>query len=136
MVGELILLGIGMGMFTPPNNSAIMGAAPRNKLGLAGGILNMMRSLGLIFGVDISGLLFSSLEHRYLSEHGFQGVAHVFRNGRIPLDLKNHAFMSGFVVVIGVLVVMNLVAAILSMMKDKGKVDAEALAAAKEFEGV
>ncbi|MDR3553521.1 MAG: MFS transporter [Syntrophobacteraceae bacterium] len=89
LVAELIVLGIGMGMFTPPNNSAIMGAAPREKLGLAGGILNMMRSLGLIFGVDISGLVFTSLEHKYLSTHGYQHVAHVFQDGRIPLAMKD-----------------------------------------------
>lgn len=134
LVGELILLGIGMGMFTPPNNSAIMGAAPREKLGLAGGVLNMMRSLGLIFGVDISGVIFTTLEHKYLASHGYNHVAHVFQDGRIPLALKDHAFMTGFVIVVGVLMVMNIVASALSILKEETELDAEALAAAKELE--
>ncbi len=137
LVGELVLLGIGMGMFTPPNNSAIMGAAPKEKLGLAGGVLNMMRSLGLIFGVDISGLIFTKLEHKYLATRGFADVHHVFTDAAIPLSLKDHAFMSGFLVVLGVLMVLNVIAAILSTAnKEADLVDAEARNAAKAFEGV
>jgi EmrB/QacA subfamily drug resistance transporter len=133
MVGELVLLGVGMGMFTPPNNSAIMGAAPKEKLGLAGGVLNMMRSLGLIFGVDISGLIFTKLEHRYLADKGYGHLEHIFSNKAIPVDVKDHAFMRGFIVVIGVLLVLNVVAAFLSTVKKETKTDAEAAEAAKEF---
>ena len=133
LIGELVLLGVGMGMFTPPNNSAIMGAAPREKLGLAGGVLNMMRSLGLIFGVDISGLIFTKLEHRYLADNGYGDVQHIFSNNNIPLDMKDHAFMRGFIVVMGVLLALNVIAAVLSSAKKETKVDAEAAEAAKEF---
>ncbi len=134
LVSELIVLGVGMGLFTPPNNSAIMGAAPKEKLGVAGGILNMMRSLGLIFGVDISGLIFSSLEHKYLAEKGYQNVQHVFRNSSIPLADKDGAFLHGFLVVILVLLLINVGGALLSAAKkDEGALDSEA---AKEFEGI
>ncbi len=137
LVGELILLGVGMGMFTPPNNSAIMGAAPREKLGLAGGVLNMMRSLGLIFGVDISGVIFTTLEHKYLAEKGYANVQHIFHNASIPLATKDHAFMRGFIVVIGVLMVINVIAAFLSTAKRESRsADAAAAEAAKEFEGI
>jgi EmrB/QacA subfamily drug resistance transporter len=51
----LALLGIGLGLFTPPNNSAIMGSAPSHRLGIAGGILNMTRSLGTSLGVAATG---------------------------------------------------------------------------------
>ncbi len=54
-LGLLALLGIGLGLFTPPNNSAVMGSAPANRLGLAGGILNMTRSLGTSLGVAATG---------------------------------------------------------------------------------
>ncbi|MDA8085602.1 MAG: MFS transporter [Nitrospiraceae bacterium] len=124
---DLILLGIGMGMFTPPNNSAIMGAAPREKLGLAGGILNMMRSLGLIFGVDISGLIFTSIKHKYYLSKGY-GLANT---KAIPMAARNDAFMRGFVVVMGVLVGLNILAAILSAAKkDESLLSAEEM---KEF---
>ncbi|MGE5172201.1 MAG: MFS transporter [Betaproteobacteria bacterium] len=137
LIGELILLGVGMGLFTPPNNSAIMGAAPKEKLGLAGGVLNMMRSLGLIFGVDISGVIFTTLEHKYLADKGYAHVQHIFQDSRIPVAMKDHAFMRGFIVVIGVLMVLNVAAAFLSTAKKESKTtDAESAEAAKQFEGI
>ena len=111
LVVELIFLGVGMGLFTPPNNSAVMGSAPKDKLGVAGGILNMMRSLGLIFGVNISGLIFTSMEHRDLADKGYPGVERVFSDSRIPLLIRDNAFMHGFIVVMGALIVLNLVSA-------------------------
>ncbi len=132
LVAVLILLGIGMGLFTPPNNSAIMGSAPKEKLGVAGGVLNMMRSLGLIFGVDISGVIFTSLEHRYLTDKGYTNVQHVFSNNNIPVPVKDSAFMHGFLVVIGVLLSLNLLSALFSAA-NKTDIDVEAAEAAREF---
>ncbi len=59
MAPALALLGLGLGLFTPSNNSAIMGAAPPHRLGVASGILNMMRSLGTSTGVALSGTTLS-----------------------------------------------------------------------------
>lgn len=132
LVAVLILLGVGMGLFTPPNNSSIMGSAPKEKLGVAGGVLNMMRSLGLILGVDISGVIFTTLEHRYLSENGYPSVQHVLSNSIIPVPVKTNAFMHGFFAVMGVLLFLNLLAAFFSA-SNKIEIDAEVIEAAREF---
>ncbi len=55
---ELAMTGVGLGMFTPPNNAAIMGAAPRQHSGMASGILNMTRGMGTSLGVALTGLVF------------------------------------------------------------------------------
>lgn len=47
----LALFGVGQGLFTAPNNSSIMGAAPPNRTGEAAGVLNVMRSFGTGVGV-------------------------------------------------------------------------------------
>ena len=39
-------IGVGMGLFTSPNNASIMGAAPGQQAGMASGVLNMTRGLG------------------------------------------------------------------------------------------
>ncbi len=117
LVGVLILLGLGMGLFTTPNNSAIMGSAPKDKLGVAGGVLNMMRSLGLIFGVNISGVIFTTLEHRYLTANGYQNVQHVFTNTSIPMPVKAGAFMQGFMMVIMILMAVTILSAFLSSVR-------------------
>lgn len=54
---ELILLGTGLGIFTPPNNSSVMGSLPSSRLGVGGGILNMARSLGMAMGTALSGMM-------------------------------------------------------------------------------
>ncbi len=56
---ELALCGVGLGMFTPPNNAAIMGSAPPHQSGVASGLLNMTRGLGTAMGLSLTGLVFA-----------------------------------------------------------------------------
>lgn len=53
--------GIGLGMFQSPNNSAIMGGVPRERLGIASGLLSLSRTLGQITGLPLLGALFGAL---------------------------------------------------------------------------
>ncbi len=46
-------IGIGMGIFQSPNNSAIMGNVPRHRLGIASGLLSISRTLGQTVGVSV-----------------------------------------------------------------------------------
>lgn len=46
-------IGIGMGIFQSPNNSAVMGAAPRERLGVVSGMLSISRTLGQMVGISI-----------------------------------------------------------------------------------
>ena len=55
----LALIGVGLGLFTAPNNAAIMGEVPGESAGMASGILNMTRGLGTAFGLALTGLLFT-----------------------------------------------------------------------------
>lgn len=56
---HLIPFGIGLGMFQSPNNNAIMGSVPRNRLGIASGLLALMRTLGQTSGLPLMGTLFA-----------------------------------------------------------------------------
>lgn len=57
------IVGVGMGMFQSPNNSMIMSAVPKNRLGIASGLLAMVRNLGMVTGTAISGAVFISKLH-------------------------------------------------------------------------
>ena len=59
LTGFLALLGAGQGLFTAPNNSAVMGTAPAADTGEAGGLLNVMRSLGMSFGISLGSVILS-----------------------------------------------------------------------------
>lgn len=56
----IIPLGIGMGTFQSPNNSAIMGSMPPEYAGVGGGILSITRLLGQVTGVAVLGSLWAS----------------------------------------------------------------------------
>jgi EmrB/QacA subfamily drug resistance transporter len=53
-------LGFGSGLFLTPNNSAVMGSVPDSKRGVAAGLLAMMKYIGMVLGVAISGAIFTS----------------------------------------------------------------------------
>jgi MFS family permease len=53
-------IGIGIGVFQSPNNSAIMGAVPRSRLGIASGLLAITRTLGQTAGIAALGALWAS----------------------------------------------------------------------------
>lgn len=46
-------IGIGMGIFQSPNNSAIMGSVPPQHLGVAGGMIGLNRLMGQLIGFAI-----------------------------------------------------------------------------------
>jgi EmrB/QacA subfamily drug resistance transporter len=58
IVLRLGLVGLGIGLFTSPNNSAIMGAVPQTHQGLGSGIVATARTMGNVLGVAVSGSLF------------------------------------------------------------------------------
>jgi MFS family permease len=57
---RFVPVGIGIGCFQSPNNSAIMGAVPRERLGVASGLLSLTRTLGQTVGIALVGALWST----------------------------------------------------------------------------
>jgi EmrB/QacA subfamily drug resistance transporter len=53
-------VGLGMGIFQSPNNSAIMGTASRDRLGVISGILAVTRTLGQTAGIAVVGAVWAS----------------------------------------------------------------------------
>ena len=67
------VLGVGLGLFTPANNAAIMAAAPRAQAGAASGILNMTRGLGTSLGLSLTGLVFALVAGPHVRPHLVSG---------------------------------------------------------------
>lgn len=61
-------IGLGMGIFQSPNNSAIMGSVPRTRLGVASGLLSMTRTLGQTVGIAALGALWASRVFAYTGQ--------------------------------------------------------------------
>ncbi len=62
---RLIPIGLGMGIFQSPNNSAIMGAAPKRALGVASSLLAVTRTLGQTSGIAVLGAVWASRTATY-----------------------------------------------------------------------
>jgi EmrB/QacA subfamily drug resistance transporter len=52
-----IVLGIGISLFNPANNSAIIGSLSREKVGLASSFLALSRNLGMVIGVAFAEMV-------------------------------------------------------------------------------
>jgi EmrB/QacA subfamily drug resistance transporter len=55
---RLVILGLGMGLFNSPNNSAVMSSVPGGRRGVASAVLGTMRNLGQMLGIGIIGAVF------------------------------------------------------------------------------
>lgn len=97
----LALVGLGNGLFAPPNNSVIMGAAPREQQGIASGLAAAARNTGMVAGIAIGDALFSFL----------RGLAQ--QNGADTTS----AFLSAFRGTLWVAAAMAAAGAVLSMLR-------------------
>lgn len=81
MVG-LVLLGAGQGFFIAPNNSSVLSAAGPGETGEAGGLVNLMRSLGMSLGVSLAAVFLgshvASAGEAPTPEHWIVGARHAF----------------------------------------------------------
>lgn len=62
LFGGLLLVGVGMGLFTPANNARVMTCVHKEHFGVTGSVLNMARSLGMGFGITFAGLCYQMLQ--------------------------------------------------------------------------
>ncbi|MBN1370530.1 MAG: MFS transporter [Anaerolineaceae bacterium] len=60
IVARMAPFGIGFGLFQAPNNSSIMGSAPRERLGVASGLIGLSRTLGNSSGLPLMGSIYGA----------------------------------------------------------------------------
>ncbi len=95
-MGWLAVCGAGMGLFQAPNNSAVMGALPRERLGSGGGLLATARNVGMAVGVAVAGSLFAL---------------------RAGAGQEPRAFLAGYALALRVGAVIALVATVVSLVR-------------------
>ena len=62
------VVGLGLGLFTPPNTSAIMGSVPRKRFGIASGTVATARNVGQVLGVSMAGMVLAVRQPVYLAQ--------------------------------------------------------------------
>ncbi len=101
MMLALAVIGLGTGAFISPNNSALMGSAPKSRQGIAAGILATARNFGMVLGVGIAGAIFTTgLAHgtSTLSPSG-----NPIQNGAIFSALQMSFLAASLITILGVI---------------------------------
>ncbi len=105
----LLLVGVGMGVFTPPNNSQVMGSVPTNRLGITGGMLNMSRTLGMGLGVTFGGLSYQL----------FLGAEGVISESRATFSQMIPAFRDSYLIIALIALVVSVLSAMYAGQRKK-----------------
>jgi MFS family permease len=82
------LSGVGMAIFQPPNNSAVIGSVPRSMLGTASSITMTARQVGASSGIAVAGALFSANKAEILGRLSHMGID--------PATAKKMASITGY----------------------------------------
>ncbi len=116
----LALMGLGGGLFYPPNTSAAMNASPKNRLGIASGTLATLRQAGMVTSFALSLAVAASSLPRDVMMQLF--VGNNVTLGSAPMQ----AFVTGMHSAFLVSTVLVVIAAGISFVR--GKEDRDALA--------
>jgi EmrB/QacA subfamily drug resistance transporter len=94
-----IPLGVGMGIFQSPNNSAIMGAAPADKLGIVSGMLALNRTLGQTTGIAIIGAIWAGLTISYARPSQINSATDALPSAQVAALQNTFIFVTGIIFV-------------------------------------
>jgi EmrB/QacA subfamily drug resistance transporter len=79
MLPGFVLGGVGMSFVMTPMSAAAMGAAPVDKAGVASGVLNTFRQVGVALGIAVMGAILANREAA--AAHAGADKAHAFVHG-------------------------------------------------------
>ena len=97
----LAVIGLGTGAFISPNNSTLMGSAPKSRQGIAAGILATARNFGMVLGVGIAGAIFTTvLAH---ASSGSGAPVGAVQNGAIYQALETSFLVAALITILGVI---------------------------------
>jgi EmrB/QacA subfamily drug resistance transporter len=90
MLPGFVLGGVGMSFVMTPMSAAAMGAAPVEKAGVASGVLNTFRQVGVALGIAVMGAILANREAA--AARGGADKAHAFVHG-LTFGMRVSAFI-------------------------------------------
>lgn len=106
IVIRLFAVGLGMAIFQAPNTSSLMGSAPRERSGVASGMVATMRNMGMAIGIAVASAIIAVREPVHaarLAEVVFAEEHAIARNA-FALTLADAARIGAVVAAVGVIV--------------------------------
>jgi EmrB/QacA subfamily drug resistance transporter len=100
VAAAMCITGLGTGIFISPNNSALMGAAPRGRQGIAAGMLATARNTGMALGVGLAGAVLTTV----VAEGRGQTAADAARLGLFAVAVARGLHLAAAAAVLGMFV--------------------------------
>jgi len=114
IVWPLVVTGFGQALFQSPNNNAIMGSVPLNRLGIAAGFLATVRVLGQGFSVALTGAIFTSLG-------GAQAGAILHQKGALSVGPLENTFIHAFHIALVTCMIIAAIGVFTSLMRGQAR---------------
>jgi MFS family permease len=88
IIGLLIIMGVGFGLFSSPNSNAIMSSVEKKYLGVASGVVGTMRMAGQMLSMGIAMMLLAVyLGREAITPVTYPGLISGMRTGFIIFSL-------------------------------------------------
>ena len=113
VVAWFVILGVGMGLFSSPNTSAIMGCVEGDRLGVASGTLSTMRTVGQSMSLAIMGALIATASSTEL-------VSALFMGAPLPPGTADEDFIRGMALAFRVSAGIAVAGALASLARGRG----------------
>jgi EmrB/QacA subfamily drug resistance transporter len=109
----LLIMGAGMGLFSSPNTSAIMGSVERRQLGVASGTLATMRTTGQALSLAVTGAVVATVASAQVVSLLFVGA------NPAQVAVQSDAYVHGMSLAFMVCALIALVGAVFSFVRGK-----------------
>jgi len=115
---RFIPVGIGIGMFQSPNNSAVMGSVPRENLGVASGLLSLTRTVGQTTGIAVLSAIWGNRVAFYNSGFVEGGATFAPISSQVA-GLKDTVVISLFIITLAFIISLIALVDFLKVKKQK-----------------
>jgi MFS family permease len=102
IVWRLAVLGLGLGLFSSPNNSSVLGSVPRLRLGTASSTVAQMRITGQVLGVAAGGAILASRISDHAQDLAGEVPQQLVQRGALILSIHDALYFAAGACVIGV----------------------------------
>jgi EmrB/QacA subfamily drug resistance transporter len=114
IIWRLALVGFGLGLFTSPNNSSVLGSVPRPRLGSASATVAQMRITGQVLGVAVGGAILASRIPDHARELAKSLPPHLVQRDALILSIHDAFHFAAAICVVG---------AMASLVRGRGRIE-------------
>jgi EmrB/QacA subfamily drug resistance transporter len=116
IIWRLALVGFGLGLFTSPNNSSVLGSVPRARLGSASATVAQMRITGQVLGVAVGAAILGGRISGHTRELVKSLPPHLVRRDALILSVHDAFHVAAAICVLG---------ALASLIRGRGRSDGD-----------